>query len=82
MHHKLKNTLTGLVVALGMIGLGFTTSQAPQRAMAINTDAAPSPLIIVRDAADTGARKHAPSRKSGMVMPYFSFAPFLPKQES
>jgi hypothetical protein len=80
MHHKLKNTLTGLFVALGMIGLGFTTSQAPQRAMAITTDAAPSSLVVVR--ADTGTRKHAPSRKSGMVMPYFSFAPFLPKQES
>ncbi len=80
MHNKLKNTLTGLVVALGMIALSVTAGQAPRHAVA-STDA-PATLITLEAAETAPIRKHIPTRKSQVVMPYFSFAPLLPKQES
>jgi hypothetical protein len=80
MHNKLKNTLTGLFVALGMIALSVAAGQEPRHIVA-TADA--SGTLITLDAAKAApVRKQAPIRRAQVVMPYFSLAPLLPKQES
>ena len=81
MHHKLKNTLTGLFVALGMLSMSYTAGNAPRPAVA-QTSLPASLIVLQAGELAAPARKRTPSRKSQMFMPYFSFAPILPKQES
>lgn len=80
MHNKLKNTLTGLFVALGMVALSVAAGQEPRHDVA--TVDAPATLITLEAANAAPVRKLAPIRRGQIVMPYFSFAPLLPKQES
>ncbi len=79
MHNKLKNTLTGLFVAFGLIALSVAAGQAPHRSVAAVD--APASLMTLADTDVAPIRKRNPIRKGQIVMPYFSFAPLLPKQE-
>lgn len=81
MHHKLKNTLTGLFVALGMLSMSYTAGDTPRQPVA-KTELPATLIVLQADDVATPVRKRTPSRKSQMFMPYFSFAPILPKQES
>ena len=80
MHNKLKNTLTGLFVALGMVALSVAAGQEPRHTVA--TVDAPATLITLDATQAAPVRKQAPLRRAQIAMPYFSFAPLLPKQES
>jgi hypothetical protein len=90
MYHKIKNTLVGLGVAMSMLGLSYSLGHAPMDPVARASHSA-SPTVSV-DFATPGieagldevqvVRKRNRGMKSQLNMPFFSFAPLLPRRES
>jgi hypothetical protein len=77
MYHKVRNTLVAASVALAMLGAGYGIGAPPSEYdtgidIAVQADDA-------RDA-DLLARKRILGVQRHMAMPFFSFAPLLPKQ--
>ena len=82
MYAKLKTSLTGLAVALGILMVGYGLGEPPRGTEAMQGAA---PLLVDAEAAiDTGAdtlpNRHG-ALKRQMAMPYVSFAALLPRQE-
>ncbi len=84
MYHRIKNTLAGLAVATAILGLSWSVGHPPTEA------AAPSGFQAIgleAAAFDAGidptalARKRARGMRSQVSMPFFSFAPLLPRRE-
>lgn len=81
MYHKVRNTLTGLAVALSMLGVSYGIGQPPQASIGESTTLVASTLDLDRsDASET--LRHKASVRRHLSMPYFSFGPLLPRQES
>jgi hypothetical protein len=82
MYHKVRNTLVAASVALAMLGAGYGIGAPPsaydtadfQTGINLSTQA-----DAVEDA-DLLARKRILGVQRHMAMPFFSFAPLLPKQ--
>jgi len=77
MYHKVRNTLVAATVAMAMLGAGYGVGNPPSEFhtgldIASEADAEP--------AADAKAHKRARGVQRHMAMPFFSFAPLLPKQ--
>lgn len=81
MYHKVRNTLTGLAVALSMLGVSYGIGQPPQASVGEGTRLVVSALEIDRDQVSETVR-HKASLRRHLSMPYFSFAPLLPRRES
>ena len=78
MYHKVRNTLVAASVALAMLGAGYGVG-APPSAPEYNTGLDLSTQADLDDA-DLLARKRILGVQRHMAMPFFSFAPLLPKQ--
>ena len=80
MYHKMKNTLAGLAVAMSVLALSYsagqplTESTVPVDFAVPGIEAQFDELQILR-ARNRGMRSH-------LSMPFFSFAPLLPRRES
>lgn len=81
MYHKVRNTLTGLAVALSMLGVSYGIGQPPVASVGEGPHLVASALEIDRDEVSETVR-HKASLRRHLSMPYFSFAPLLPRRES
>lgn len=80
MYQKLKNTLAGLTVALSLLGMSYTVGRPPRMPVDPASFAAPG-YGAQADSGDALRRSRA-GLKRQLSMPFFSFAPLLPRRES
>jgi hypothetical protein len=84
MYHRIKNTLAGLAVATAILGLSWSVGRPPTE---ITSPAGFQALGLETASLDAGidptalARKRARGMRSQVSMPFFSFAPLLPRRE-
>ena len=79
MYQKVRNTLVAASVALAMLGAGYGVGSPPSEyntGLGLSTQAE---LELDGDA-DLLARKRILGVQRHMAMPFFSFAPLLPRQ--
>jgi hypothetical protein len=86
MYHKAKNTLASLAIAMTMLGLSYSVGRPPMQASAPQVDfSAHSGLEAGLEAGLDGlevARKRDRGMRNQLSMPFYSFAPLLPRRES
>jgi hypothetical protein len=78
MYHKVRNTLVAATVAMTMLGAGYGVGNPPSEyrtAIGVSTQANASV-----DGDLVAARKRILGVQRHMAMPFFSFAPLLPKR--
>ena len=80
MYHKIKNTLVGLSVAMSIVGLSYSIGHPPVRPTASIEVRTPDPTAQAGSLGGERIRSHG--IKSQLSMPFFSFAPLLPRRES
>ena len=77
MYYKIRNTLVGLGVALSMVGLSYSVGAPPVE---------PTTATIQPSGQEVGAvdslRERSRVMRSQLSMPFFSFAPLIPRGES
>lgn len=81
MYHKVRNTLTGLAVALSMLGVSYGIGQPPTASVGEGARLVASALEVDTTQA-TATIRHKASLRRHLSMPYFSFGPLLPRRES
>jgi hypothetical protein len=82
MYHKVKNTLASLAVTLTMLGVSYSVGGAPvQQVAAPRVDYSASGIEAGLDRLEL-ARKRDRGVRSQLSMPFYSFAPLLPRRES
>jgi hypothetical protein len=82
MYHKVKNTLASLAVAMTMLGLSYSVGRPPMaQAAAPRVDFAAPGIEAGLDQLEV-ARKRDRGIRSQLSMPFYSFAPLLPRRES
>ena len=75
MYHKVRNTLVAVTVAMAMLGAGYGVGSPPNDyATGIDMAAAST------DASDPMEGKRILGVRRHLAMPFFSFAPLLPRQ--
>ena len=79
MYYKLKNTLAGLGVALSMVGLSLGVGHPPTAAQA--RAAMPAAGVEASLEELQAARESLRGMRSQLAMPFYSFAPLLPRRE-
>jgi hypothetical protein len=79
MYHKIKNTLAGLAVAMSMVGVSFSIGQPPTQAT-VRMDYQQPGVEVQLDELQA-ARQRLRGMRSQMSMPFYSFAPLLPRRE-
>lgn len=78
MYHKVRNSLVAATVALAMISAGYGAGSPPEQfGTSLGEIAAQSAPLSATEAL---ARKRILGVQRHMAMPFFSFAPLLPKQ--
>jgi hypothetical protein len=83
MYHKVKNTLASLAVAVTMLGVSYSVGSAPvQAAAAPRVDFAAPALEAGLDRLQAAERKRDRGIRNAISMPFYSFAPLLPRRES
>jgi hypothetical protein len=80
MHYKIKNTLAGLAVAMSMVGVSYSVGQPPTQGTARAELPAPVGVEVQLDELQA-ARQSLRGMRSQLSMPFFSFAPLLPRRE-
>ena len=84
MYYRIKNSLAGLAVATAILGLSWSAGHPPTDP---GTPAGYQAAGLEAAALDAGfdaaelARKRARGMRSQVSMPFFSFAPLLPRRE-
>ena len=82
MYHKVKNTLASLAVAVTMLGVSYSVGRPPmQLADAPRVDFAAPGLEAGLDRLQA-ERKRDLGIRNAISMPFYSFAPLLPRRES
>jgi hypothetical protein len=82
MYTKVKNTLASLAVAMTMLGLSYSVGNAPMaQAAAPRVDFAAPGIEAGLEGLEV-ARKVDRGVQSQLSMPFYSFAPLLPRRES
>ena len=83
MYHRIKSTLAGLAVATATLGLSWSVGQPPTATSPASYEAAglESAALDLRVDPTHLARKRARGMRSQVSMPFFSFAPLLPRRE-
>ena len=82
MYHKVKNTLASLAVAVTMLGLSYSVGRPPvQVADAPRVDFAAPGIEAGLDRLQA-ERKRDLGIRASLSMPFYSFAPVLPRRES
>ena len=80
MYHKIRNTFAGLAVAVSIIGASFSVGHPP---MPLPQGAGvEAPGIVEQVESLQILRKRNRGMRSQLSMPFFSFAPLLPRRES
>lgn len=79
MYYKIKNSLAALGVALSMVGVSFGLGQPPTPV----ASQAIAPAAGVQASLDElqTARESLRGMRSQLAMPFYSFAPLLPRRE-
>ena len=79
MYAKLKNTLTGLVVAVAMLSISYVVGTPPaahgNQAVVLNAN-----VVALQSDIDLATRQRDRAIHRQMSMPFFSFARLMPKQ--
>jgi hypothetical protein len=76
MYHKVRNTLVAATVAIAMLGAGYGVGNPPSEfhtGLDLPSQAAGDDVAETQTRRIRGVQRH-------MAMPFFSFAPLLPKQ--
>ena len=82
MYHKVKNTIASLAIAMTMLGVSYSVGQPPmQVAAAPGVDFAAPGIEAGLDRVQM-ERKRVRGMQSQLSMPFYSFAPLLPRRES
>jgi hypothetical protein len=82
MYHKVKNTLASLAVAVTMLGVSYSVGRPPvQVADAPRVDFVAPGLEAGLDRLQA-ERKRDLGIRNAISMPFYSFAPLLPRRES
>ena len=82
MYHKVKNTLASLAIAMTMLGVSYSIGRPPmQVAEAQRVDFAAPGIEAGLDQLQV-ERRIRRSVQSQLSMPFYSFAPVLPRRES
>ena len=79
MYYKIKNTLAGLAVAMSMVGVSYSIGHAPTQStvhMDYQKAGVEAPLDELQ-----AANKSVRRLRSQLSMPFYSFAPLLPRRE-
>ena len=79
MYYKIKNTLAGLTVAMSMVGISYTVGRPPTQAT-VQMDYR-KPGVEVQLEEIQAARQRGRGMRSQLSMPFYSFAPLLPRRE-
>lgn len=79
MYHKIKNTLAGLAVAMSMVGVSYSIGHPPTQAT-VQMDYKKPGVEAQLDELQA-ARLRLRGMRSQMSMPFYSFAPLLPRRE-
>ena len=84
MYHKVKNTLASLAVTLTMLGVSYSVGSAPMPQVATRAPAVDFAAPGIEASLDRLelARKRDRGIRSQLSMPFYSFAPLLPRRES
>ncbi len=80
MYHKIKNTFMGLAVSVFIIGASFSVGHPPMPQPAAS--GLDTPGIVAQVDSLQLLRKRNRGMRSQLSMPFFSFAPLLPRRES
>lgn len=82
MNHKVKNTMTGVLVALSFVTASGLLGQAPVSTIAKSDidNIAYTAQLDVMDASRDASKAHDQRLRRQLSMPYFSFSHVLPKQ--
>jgi len=82
MNHKVKSTMTGILVALSFITTSGILGQQPiAPTVELNLNNIPyTAQVDVRDASQDASKAHDKRLRHQLSMPYFSFSRALPKQ--
>ena len=79
MYAKLKNTMTGLVVAVAMLSVSYAIGTPPvahdSRVVVLDANA-----VALQPTADLATRQRDRAIHRQLSMPFFSFARLMPKQ--
>ena len=83
MYYKVKNTLASLAVAMTMLGLSYSVGSAPVARvdLAPRVDFAAPGIEAGLDQLQAQRRRDR-GMQSQLSMPFYSFAPLLPRRES
>jgi len=82
MYHKVKNTLASLAIAMTMLGVSYSIGRPPmQMAEAPRVDFGVPGIEAGLDQLQA-ERKIRRGIQSQLSMPFYSFAPILPRRES
>jgi hypothetical protein len=82
MYHKVKNTLASLAIAVTMLGLSYSVGRPPvQIADPPHVEYSAAGIEAGLDSLQV-ERKRARGMQSQLSMPFYSFAPLLPRRES
>ena len=81
MYYKIKNTLAGVAVAMSMLGVSYSVGQPPSHT-SVRVDFTAPGIEAQVDQELQLVRKRHRGMKSQLSMPFFSFAPLLPRRES
>lgn len=79
MYHKIKNTLAGAVVAIAMVGVSYSIGHPPIQAT-VKMDYKQPGVEAQLDELEA-ARQRLRGMRSQFSMPFYSFAPLLPRRE-
>jgi hypothetical protein len=77
MYHKARNTLVAAAVALAFLGAGYGAGNPPANDFRTGLELGSQASV---DAVGVPARKRILGAQRHMAMPFFSFAPLLPRQ--
>ena len=81
MYTKVKNTLAGLAVTLSILGMSYSVGRPPTASSTARIDFTAPGIEAQLDELKV-ARKRVRGMQSQLSMPFFSFAPLLPRRES
>ena len=82
MNHKVKNTMTGVLVALSFVSTSGILGQDPiaSNAKSDGDNIAYTAQLNVMSASQEASKAHDKRLRRQLSMPYFSFSHVLPKQ--
>ena len=82
MYHKVKNTLASLAVAVTMLGVSYSVGSAPIRVADAPQAGYAAPALEAGLDRLQAERKRDLGMRASLSMPFYSFAPLLPRRES